>query len=132
VRRWPGVAAACFGLRYHGRVRSRLSAISLAGLIFASGPCAPAQREIARSPVQPAAAQPAPSPAAPARIDFQSQIQPILAAHCQPCHFPGGKMYDRLPFDRPDTIRTLGDKMFTRIKDERESALLRSFLAQKP
>ena len=39
-------------------------------------------------------------------------------------------MYAALPFDQPRTIRTLGEKMFTRIKDEKEQALLRSFLAQ--
>jgi len=75
---------------------------------------------------------PAAAPAhAPARVDFQTQVRPILEARCQPCHFAGGKMYARLPFDRPETIRTLGEKMFTRIKDEREVALIRSFLAQQ-
>jgi len=67
----------------------------------------------------------------PARVDFQTEVRPILEARCQPCHFAGGKMYARLPFDRPETIRTLGEKMFTRIKDEREVALIRSFLAQQ-
>jgi hypothetical protein len=75
---------------------------------------------------------PASAPAeAPKRVDFQTQVRPILAARCQPCHFAGGKMYARLPFDRSETIRTLGEKMFTRIKDEREVALIRSFLAQQ-
>jgi len=63
-------------------------------------------------------------------VDFEKQVRPILEAQCQPCHFPGGKMYERMPFDRPQTIRTLGTKMFTRIKDEREQAILRAFLAQ--
>ena len=39
-------------------------------------------------------------------------------------------MYKRMPFDQPRTIRTLGEKMFTRIKDPKEQALLREFLAQ--
>jgi hypothetical protein len=38
-------------------------------------------------------------------------------------------MYERLPFDRPETIRTLGEKLFTRIKAEDEQALIRRFLA---
>ena len=29
-----------------------------------------------------------------------------------------GKMYDRHPFDRPETIHRLGEKLFTRIKDQ--------------
>jgi hypothetical protein len=63
-------------------------------------------------------------------VDFRAQIRPILEKRCQPCHFTGGKMYDKMPFDRPQTIRTLGEKMFTRIKDPKEQAILRAFLAQ--
>src|SRR4026209_575561 len=54
------------------------------------------------------------------RIDFDTQIKPILASKCMPCHFQGGQMYDRLPFDRPETIRKLGKRLFTRITDEKE------------
>lgn len=75
------------------------------------------------------ASSPAPQPRTQP-VDFEKQVRPILEARCQPCHFPGGKMYGRMPFDRPQTIRTLGTKMFTRIKDEREQAILRAFLAQ--
>lgn len=39
-------------------------------------------------------------------------------------------MYERLPFDRAETIKTLGTKLFTRIKDEKEQHLIREFLAQ--
>ena len=63
-------------------------------------------------------------------VDFQTQIRPILEKRCQPCHFTGGKMYAKMPFDRPQTIHTLGEKMFTRIKDPKEQAVLRAFLAQ--
>jgi hypothetical protein len=64
------------------------------------------------------------------QVDFAIQIKPILQARCQPCHFSGGKVYDRMPFDRPETIRTLGTRLFTRIKDEKEQQLIRDFLAQ--
>lgn len=67
----------------------------------------------------------------PARVDFLTQIRPILEAKCQPCHFSGGKVYQRMPFDRPETIKTLGTKLFTRIKDENERRLIRDFLAQQ-
>jgi hypothetical protein len=60
---------------------------------------------------------------------FETGVRPILEKHCQPCHFQGGKMYERLPFDRPATVVTLGEKMFTRIKDEGERAAIRKFLA---
>lgn len=39
-------------------------------------------------------------------------------------------MYDRLPFDKPETIRELGEKLFTRIKGPNEQQVIRHFLAQ--
>jgi hypothetical protein len=61
--------------------------------------------------------------------DFTTEIKPIFQARCQPCHFPGGKVYDRMPFDNPETITSVGTKLFTRIKDEKEQRLIRAFLA---
>jgi hypothetical protein len=68
---------------------------------------------------------------ASAEVDFDTRIKPIFEAKCQPCHFNGGTMYQRLPFDRPATIKTLGTKLFTRIKDEDQRRLIREFLAQE-
>jgi hypothetical protein len=64
------------------------------------------------------------------RPDFEIQIKPIFQARCQPCHFSGGKVYDKMPFDKPETITRLGTKLFTRIKDEKEQSLIREFLTQ--
>jgi hypothetical protein len=64
-------------------------------------------------------------------VDFEKQIQPVLEAKCQPCHFPGGKMYAKRPFDKPATIVDLGEKLFTRIKDEDQRKLIRAFLAEQ-
>ena len=68
---------------------------------------------------------------ASARIDFATQIRPIFESSCQPCHFNGGTMYQRLPFDRPETIKSLGTKLFTRIQDENKRRLIREFLSQE-
>lgn len=76
-------------------------------------------------------AAPAPPPPPPKSIDFTRDVRPILEKRCQPCHFPGGKMYNSLPFDRAETIDKLGTKLFTRIKKEEEQAVIRSFLARK-
>ena len=38
-------------------------------------------------------------------------------------------MYAKLPFDQPETIVRLGTKLFTRIKDEQQRAVIRAFLA---
>jgi hypothetical protein len=62
--------------------------------------------------------------------DFDKEIKPILRTRCMPCHFQGGKVYDKMPFDKPETVTKLGEKMFTRIKDEKEQRLIREFLAQ--
>lgn len=62
--------------------------------------------------------------------DFDGEIKPIFQARCQPCHFQGGQVYDKLPFDKPETITKLGTKLFTRIKDEKERQKIREFLDQ--
>ena len=71
------------------------------------------------------------STSANAKVDFDSQIAPLLKSKCMPCHFSGGKVYEKLPFDRAETIKTLGTKLFTRIHDENERKLIREFLAQQ-
>ena len=65
------------------------------------------------------------------RPTFASDIRPILQSSCQPCHFQGGKMYEKLPFDKPETIIQLGTKLFTRIKDEEEQRVIREFLSEQ-
>ena len=40
-------------------------------------------------------------------------------------------MYERLPFDRPETIVKLGTKLFTRIHDEQQRELIRRFLRRE-
>ena len=67
-----------------------------------------------------------------ARVDFDTQLKPIFKSKCMPCHFNGGQMYGRLPFDKPDTIRKLGTRLFTRIKEENDRRLIEDFLTQSP
>lgn len=66
------------------------------------------------------------------RVDFDTQVKPIFQSKCMPCHFSGGQMYDKLPFDKPETIRKLGTRLFTRIKDENHRRLIEDFLSQAP
>jgi hypothetical protein len=65
------------------------------------------------------------------RPTFASDIRPILQSRCQPCHFQGGQMYEKLPFDKPETITKLGTKLFTRIKNEDEQRVIREFLSKR-
>lgn len=68
----------------------------------------------------------------PAGDEFTARVRPILETRCRPCHFEGGVMYARLPFDQEMTIRMLGTKLFTRIRDEKEQEVLRAFLGGPP
>src|SRR4030095_12779582 len=65
------------------------------------------------------------------RPTFASDIRPILASRCQPCHFHGGQMYEKLPCDKPETITKLGTKLFTRIKNEDQQRVIREFLSEQ-
>jgi len=89
----------------------------------------PATPRLSAAVTEPSATTP--STSTNAKVDFDQQIKPILQARCQPCHFQGGKVYDRMPFDRPETIKTLGTKLFTRIKVEDQRRLIREFLSQQ-
>jgi hypothetical protein len=104
-----------------GTTSASIPAVSAVNAAAAPADVATTSSETKASPT---AATPEP------RVDFTRDVQPILESHCQPCHFPGGKMYDRRPFDRAATIRDLGTKLFTRIKAPDEQALITRFLAQ--
>lgn len=59
---------------------------------------------------------------------YKNHIQPILEKRCSPCHFAGGKMYEKLPFDNPVTITLHETGVLKRIKDEKERSLLSDFI----
>ena len=63
-------------------------------------------------------------------IDFTTQIQPILQKNCTPCHFPGGKQYAKLPFDKGETIINHEAGALKRLKNETEIALVKQFIQQ--
>jgi hypothetical protein len=96
-------------------------------LVESGGVTRPALQTV--NPSSPAVAK---SSTAKARVDFDTQVQPIFKSKCMPCHFNGGKMYDQLPFDRPETIRKLGTRLFTRIKEKDDRQLIEDFLTQSP
>ena len=65
------------------------------------------------------------------RLDFDTQVKPVFKSQCTPCHFSGGQMYNKLPFDRAETIKKLGVKVFTRIKGNDDRKLIEAFLSQQ-
>ena len=64
-------------------------------------------------------------------IDFKKQIQPIFVNRCSPCHFPGGKMYSRLPFDAAETLVNNDVVILRRIKNESEKSLITKYIEEK-
>jgi hypothetical protein len=109
-------------------MRIVLGVIGFALLLVESG-------DMARPASQTVAAYSAPvatSSNPKARVDFDTQLKPIFKSKCMPCHFEGGQMYERLPFDKPETIRKLGTRLFTRIKEKDDRQLIEDFLTQSP
>ena len=62
-------------------------------------------------------------------LSFDVDVKPILQTRCSPCHFPGGKMYDTMPFDKTLTIRKHSAGILRRIKGE-EAEKIKAFLEQ--
>ena len=62
-------------------------------------------------------------------IQFKSTIQPILQKNCSPCHFPGGKMYEKMPFDKGETIISHEEGALKRFNDKKaDQDLIRQFI----
>jgi hypothetical protein len=108
------------------RMRLVLVVIALMSLLVESGGVVKPVRTTNAASAKPSATSSEPK----ARVDFDIQLKPIFQSKCMPCHFSGGQMYDRLPFDKPATIKKLGTRLFTRIKDEHDRQLIEDFLTQ--
>lgn len=65
-------------------------------------------------------------------VSFEANVLPILKNNCNPCHFPGGKMYDRLPFDKATTIINHSEGVLKRIKKEEDANMIRMFVSENP
>src|SRR5215813_14122081 len=64
-------------------------------------------------------------------LNFKTTIQPIFEKHCSPCHFPGGKMYEKLPFDQGEKIVKHETGILKRIKGEEEVQLIQQYVEQQ-
>ncbi len=42
---------------------------------------------------------------------FNSNVRPVLASRCAPCQEPGGRMYERMPFDNPTFVASLAPRL---------------------
>ena len=57
-------------------------------------------------------------------------VKQMLSSNCSPCHIPGGKMYDRLPFDDPETIRVHATRISGRLNKPEDKKLLEDWLSE--
>ena len=59
---------------------------------------------------------------------YKKDVLPLLQANCNPCHFPGGKVYEKLPFDDSVTVAKLGKKLNTRLKEKEQQVIINSWV----
>ena len=64
-------------------------------------------------------------------VNYIAEVLPILQMKCTPCHFPGGKMYEKMPFDNSLTIVSHEAGVLKRFKDEQQIALIKQFIHQR-
>jgi hypothetical protein len=63
-------------------------------------------------------------------VNFKIQVQPILRKNCSPCHFPGGIMYKKMPFDNGQTLLAHEAGIIKRIKNEREANIISKYIRE--
>ena len=61
-------------------------------------------------------------------VSFKSGVAPLLVKNCQPCHFPGGKVFAKLPFEDYLTVKKLGLKLNTRFKEKEQQTLVKAWV----
>ena len=72
------------------------------------------------------------SPTATSSPDlFATSVRPMLARRCAPCHEPGGKLYEKLPFDNPEVVAAHVPGMMRRLKGE-DRETLEKWAATRP
>jgi hypothetical protein len=83
------------------------------------------------TPNAPAVASAAPVPT-PKPDLFVASVRPILLSHCAPCHEPGGKLYERLPFDDAGVVASHSAGVLKRINAPAEKAAIEEWLKTMP
>jgi hypothetical protein len=121
------------------RLGTAAVAVTLAALVHTRD-CAGTSSSGTRAAMAPTAAapptavpSPSPPPAPTAVPDlFAGAVRPILKAHCAPCHEPGGRLYDRLPFDDARVVSSHSPGILRRLKGEDRAALEQWLATLKP
>jgi hypothetical protein len=66
--------------------------------------------------------------AIPTQDLFLASVRPMLVQKCAPCHEPGGKLYEKLPFDSRTVVAAHAPGMMKRLKGE-DRAILEAWVA---
>ena len=64
-------------------------------------------------------------------VNYKKDLLPVLQKKCSPCHFAGGKMYEKMPFDNSLTILNHEAGILKRFKDQPEAAMIKQFIQQQ-
>ena len=86
--------------------------------------CEGARSGVIRAP------DPGPTPTPKADL-FVSSVRPILVQRCAPCHEPGGKLYEKLPFDQGQVVAAHSEGVLKRLKGTDREAV-EKWLASLP
>ena len=57
-------------------------------------------------------------------ITYQKDIVPLLKSNCRPCHYPGGTVFKKLPFEEYVVVKKLGIKLNTRLKENSRKKII--------
>ena len=104
---------------------SGLVAITLLGVACAGREAPPRAAHAIPSPAPPAPTEAPPPPSVVAADVFEAEVRPILARRCTPCHVPGGRMYERMPFDDAETVRGHREGILRRLNGDDKATLER-------
>jgi hypothetical protein len=63
-------------------------------------------------------------------VDTFPEVRQMLSRNCCACHDPGGKMYDKLPFDNPEIVRSNGPGILHRLDLAADRTLLEKWLSR--
>ena len=64
-------------------------------------------------------------------VNFNAEVMPVLKTKCSPCHFEGGKMYEKMPFDNSLTILNHQAGILKRLNTEPVGALIKQFIEER-
>jgi hypothetical protein len=67
----------------------------------------------------------------PDTVNYNTEVLPVLQKNCSPCHFTGGKMYEKMPFDNSLTILSHEAGVLKRFNNKPEADLIKQFIQQR-